>query len=130
MAQIKQINVNNTLYDLVGHPIWKGTYSSTTAYKIGEAVLYDGSAWLCTTAGTGKTPSTSSAYWTLMAKKGDTGATGPQGATGATGAKGNTGATGLTGATGSKGNTGATGPAGPLLDTVLLNTSVINGGAW
>lgn len=127
MAQIKQINVNNTLYDLAGYPIWKGTYSSTTAYKVGEAVLHDGSAWLCTKAGTGKTPSTSSTYWTLMAQKGNTGATGPQGIQGATGA---TGTTGNTGATGPRGLTGATGPAGPLLDTVLLNSSNINGGSW
>ena len=70
---------------------------------------------------------------------GKTGATGPQGAQGPTGSQGPQGYTGATGpqgvqgptgSQGPQGYTGATGPAGPLLSTVLLNTSNIDGGSW
>ena len=81
-----------------------------TAPTTGQAIVFDGSNWVPTTAvgPTGATGSTGAA--------GATGPTGPTGATGATGAAGTAGATGATGPTGSAGAagaTGATGPAGP-----------------
>ena len=43
----------------------RGDYSSTTAYAVGDVVKYDGTYYVCKTAGTGNTPSTSSSYWVV-----------------------------------------------------------------
>lgn len=71
----------------------------------GRTWKYNGTAWESVTAAYGPTGATGPA--------GATGATGPTGANGATGATGPNGATGATGPTG-VGATGATGPRGPV----------------
>ena len=70
--------------------VWKGEYSGSTAYTVGDFVTYQGSCYTCVQNSTGNLP-TNTTYWKLVAQKGDTGATGPQGDTGATGAQGNKG---------------------------------------
>lgn len=90
--------------------VWKGTWSSATAYSVNDAVTYNGSSYRRKVAGTTATaPSSDATNWELISAKGDTGATGPTGATGATGP---TGPQGPTGATGSQGPAGPIGPAG------------------
>ena len=80
---------------------------SVTAAKLasngctnGQALLYNGIAWLCGTAAGPQGPI------------GLTGIAGPMGPSGPTGATGTQGPIGLTGATGTTGATGAAGPAG------------------
>jgi microcystin-dependent protein len=46
---------------------WKGTYSSSTAYKLNEAVSYAGSSWISIQAGTNQEPAEGSAYWEVLA---------------------------------------------------------------
>jgi hypothetical protein len=90
-----------------GPPLsFQGTWSSTTAYSIGDAVYLNGRSYIAVTGNLNVTPGTDGSVWALLAQQG---ATGPIGATGATGA---TGPTGPTGAAGPMGATGNTGPAG------------------
>ncbi len=65
---------------VVGGLVPKGAYSGGTAYSVGDSVSYNGSSYVCITASTGNLP-TDTAYWQLVASKGDTGATGPAGTT-------------------------------------------------
>lgn len=106
----------------------KGTWSSLTAYTIGDIVDYLGSSYVCISNSTNNTPPNNT-YWALLSNKGDTGSTGAKGDTGSTGstgakgdtgntgAKGDTGSTGAKGDTGSKGDTGNTGSTGAKGDT-------------
>ena len=92
-----------------------GTYNAGTAYAIGDSVSINGSSYVAIAPTTGNEPP-NTAYWQLLAAKGDAGATGPAGETGPAGPTGSTGPAGPTGATGPAGETGptgATGPAGP-----------------
>ncbi len=75
---------------------WRGQWSSTSAFAVGDAVQDGGSAWECyaTVAAGGTNPGNDSAHWTLVAAKGATGATG---STGSTGPQGPTGAPGAAG---------------------------------
>jgi len=60
---------NATYWQLVATTntdIYLGTYNSGTAYLVGNQVSYLGSFYICISAGTGNTPSTTSAYWTLV----------------------------------------------------------------
>ena len=41
----------------------RGSYSSATAYAVGDVVSYGGTYYVCKTAGAGNTPSSSSSYW-------------------------------------------------------------------
>ena len=100
---------------------WKGPWSSAANYVIDDAVSYNGSSWIAKRANNNVAP-TESDDWTIIAQKGDVGATGsqgPQGLQGPTGPQGLTGATGATGPqgqvgpTGPQGQTGGTGPTGP-----------------
>ncbi|MDX0270895.1 hypothetical protein GOC13_24415 [Sinorhizobium meliloti] len=93
--------------------IWKGAYSSATAYVVKDVVSYNGASYICIQDGTNRTPSGQPTYWSVVSAKGDTGPQGPQGPTGPTGPQGSTGSTGPQGIQGVKGNTGATGPQGP-----------------
>jgi hypothetical protein len=81
------------------------------AYVESDIVTDAGQSWVALQASSG-VPPVEGAYWSLLAAKGDTGATGPTGDTGATGDQGIQGVTGPTGATGPIGATGATGPIG------------------
>lgn len=59
---------------------WTGLWSATTAYVVGDAVEYNGSAYVRKVAGTTPgNPATDTTNWDLLAAKGDTG---PQGAPG------------------------------------------------
>lgn len=85
--------------------VWRGTYSSGTAYAQHDAVTYGGSSYRAKVASTGQSV-TNSTYWELLASKG---ATGDQGIPGVQGPQGDPGPKGDKG---DKGDTGATGPAG------------------
>ena len=100
----------------------KGAWASGTAYVNNttqiDVVTYNGSSYACKKSHTSTTSilPTNTAYWTLIAQKGATGAKGDKGdkgATGEQGPKGDKGDTGATGPQGPKGATGATGPQGP-----------------
>lgn len=92
---------------------WTGAWTAATNYATGDAVSYNGSSWIAKQANTNVNPVEGS-DWTIIARKGDTGATGPQGPVGATGATGPQGPIGPTGATGVTGSQGPPGPAGPV----------------
>jgi hypothetical protein len=62
---------------------WRGTWSSTTAYNINDAVVLNGSSYVAIAANTNSKPP--SANWNTLALHG---AIGPKGATGATGPAG------------------------------------------
>lgn len=66
---------------LRGGPNPKGAYSSSTYYRSGDFVTYGGSSWLYINANpaAGQTPAVgNTAYWMLIAQKGDAGGTGGQ----------------------------------------------------
>jgi hypothetical protein len=68
----------------------------TGVFEVGDVVTYEGETWYCYNAYTfnpasPQYPEIGSAYWQLIAAKGDTGQTGPQGPTGDTGPTGPTG---------------------------------------
>ena len=89
---------------------FRGAYSSTTNYALGDGVLYGSSGYVSLINGNhGNTPDQSPTAWGLFA----TGTQGPAGATGATGAQGAVGPQGLQGPQGMQGVAGATGPQGP-----------------
>lgn len=76
---------------------WQGTWSSGTTYAVDDGVFHSGSSFRSLQASNlNHAPSTASppidtAYWSVVAAKGDQGATGATGSTGATGATGATG---------------------------------------
>lgn len=106
---------------------FKGAWSNTVAYVSDSSyidiVTYNGSSYICKTSSTGQTP-TNTTYWTLLAQKGEIGATGAQGQQGV---KGDTGATGAQGPQGIKGETGATGPKGADGDSIRYGESYATG---
>jgi len=48
---------------------WQGVYSSSTSYIAGDAVSYQGSAYICIQPATGRLP-TYTTYWDVLAQKG------------------------------------------------------------
>lgn len=76
----------------------RGNWSSSTTYAIGDAVYHASSnaSYVATQAGSNRTPSSSSSYWTIIAQDGADGTNGAKGDTGATGATGPAGPTNLT----------------------------------
>jgi|GEM_PF-5984383 len=59
---------------------WRGPYLSTTTYKIGDVVRYNGSSYLVRTFNPPVgTPPTNTTYWALVASRGDQGPAGPPG---------------------------------------------------
>ena len=95
---------------------FKGNWYAGQTYNAHDVVFYNGSSWLSIYPNKGYTPDISPNQWTMLVKKGDTGATGaigPQGLKGDTGPTGPIGPTGATGPQGPKGNTGLTGLTGP-----------------
>jgi hypothetical protein len=85
---------------------WKGAWSSTTAYVIGDAVSFGGSSYIATAPSTDQQPP-NAAFWDILAQKGDTGNQGTQGI------QGPAGPAGADGAQGPAGSQGPAGPAGP-----------------
>jgi Collagen triple helix repeat (20 copies) len=107
-----------------GPPVtFKGTWSSSTVYAVGDAIFENGTSYIALAANQGIDPATdvsgSGGTWAVLAQKGATGATGsagavgPQGPIGITGAVGAVGPAGPTGALGATGATGAQGAQGP-----------------
>ncbi len=47
------------------------TYAPATAYVVDNIVLYQSKVYICIQAGTGQTPSTATAYWTLLGNQYD-----------------------------------------------------------
>ena len=93
---------------------WQDVWSSSTTYKLNDAVSLGGTSYLSLVDGNlNNDPESSPGQWAILALEGATGPTGEAGATGTTGATGATGSTGTTGATGPTGATGDVGPAGP-----------------
>jgi hypothetical protein len=56
--------------------VWRGAWSNATAYSLNHVVHYQGAAWIAIQAGTNHAPAVGSAYWSLVADKGATGADG------------------------------------------------------
>lgn len=81
--------------------VWRGAWSSATAYSVDDAVVLNGTSYIATNANTNSQPP--SANWSTLAQKGDAGIAGAAGATGSTGPDGPQGSTGATGAKGPKG---------------------------
>lgn len=102
----------------------RGAWSSGASYAVNDVVSLSGSSYLAIQAGTNQNPSTQTAYWLVLASKGDTGATGATGSTGATGA---TGATG-TAATISIGTvtTGAAGSSATVTNSGTSSAAVLD----
>jgi hypothetical protein len=92
---------------------FKGDWNVDRVYNAKDVVFYNGSSWFSLVGSNkGHAPAVSPTYWTLLAKKGDTGATGPQGLQGAQGIQGIQGMQGIQGIQGIQGPTGPTGPQG------------------
>lgn len=83
---------------LDGEPglVWQGAYDPATTYAVGDAVLYNGSAYIAIATPQTGTPD-ASADWDLLAAKGEQGTQGPPGTNGADGEDGADGADGETG---------------------------------
>lgn len=95
---------------------FRGLYSSTTNYALGDGVTFGQSGYVSLAANnTGNTPSQSPAQWGLFA----TGVAGATGATGATGPEGPAGAAGPQGPVGPTGPQGSAGPQGPAVANYL-----------
>ena len=96
-----------------GPPVsFRGTWSSSTVYAIGDAVSESGTSYIALLANFTVDPAadvaSSGGVWAVLAKQGSTGASGPAGATGATGPAGPAGPTGPTGPVGPQGPAGST----------------------
>ena len=59
-----------------GDITWQGTWSSSTTYTQNNAIQYNGSSYVALQGNTDVRPDTNASVWSLMAQKGDTGATG------------------------------------------------------
>jgi hypothetical protein len=69
---------------------WRGAWDTTTAYKAGDAVFYQGSSWRARQDNTNVAPVVGDT-WELVAQKGDKGDKGDQGIQGIQGVKGDKG---------------------------------------
>src|SRR5690554_5554615 len=61
--------------------LFKGEYNPATEYVISDIITYQGSSYTAIQNGSGNLP-TDTAYWTLLAEKGEKGDTGEQGPVG------------------------------------------------
>jgi hypothetical protein len=68
--------------------IFRGAWTNSTAYAVGDVVTKAGSSWFALQANTNVDPSTHPATWALLAKKGVDGAPGVPGPPGPSGPKG------------------------------------------
>jgi len=68
---------------------WRGAWSSTASYGVGDLVSYAGSSWVSRSpSNQGITPSSGSSAWNLVAQKGESGPQGPAGPQGPSGPQG------------------------------------------
>ncbi|HVF60960.1 MAG TPA: collagen-like protein [Thermoanaerobaculia bacterium] len=87
---------------------WAGAWDSSTTYRAGDGVSFNGSSYISLTDNnTDNPPDMWPTAWDLIAQKGDTGATGDQGSIGPAGPQGPTGATGPAGSPGENGISGS-----------------------
>ncbi|WP_260705358.1 DNRLRE domain-containing protein [Edaphobacter flagellatus] len=99
---------------------FRGAYSSTANYSLGDGVIYGTSGYVSLMdSNHGNTPDQSPAAWALFA----TGTQGTAGAAGAQGAQGPVGPQGPVGATGAQGPQGPVGPQGPPVANYTGNYS-------
>jgi hypothetical protein len=49
---------------------WKGVWSTSTNYSVGDAVTYAGSSYIATVDNTSQQPDTSASVWTILARQG------------------------------------------------------------
>jgi len=92
---------------------YQGDYSSTTNYKLGDVVFWQGTSYTSLTASNhGNTPDGSPGYWGVLSPRGPTGATGAQGLSGLAGPQGLPGSVGPNGERGPQGDQGIGGQAG------------------
>jgi len=68
--------------------IWRGVWSEELNYAAGDAVEYQGSAYIALASSVNAPPAESSQYWGLLAARGDTGPAGEKGETGKAAATG------------------------------------------
>ena len=110
----------------VGPPgmVWRSGWNGNTSYNANDAVVWNGSSYICLSANKGDQPDISPGFWSLLAAMGATGATG---ATGLQGPAGPQGPAGATGARGPTGPTGATGPQGTAGTNGTNGNTVLNG---
>ena len=81
-GNIKTVNSNSLFgYGNVYIPnlVWRGAYDNSASYAINDGVFYNGSSYICVTAGTGNLP-TNITFWGLLASQGLQGTTGASGA--------------------------------------------------
>jgi hypothetical protein len=112
---------------------WRGDYSPYVAYAVHDAVLFDGSSWIATASVAAKCSSSqlcppgdepgTNSDWSLLAKKGDTGAKGDTGERGPAGTQGPPGPQGATGAQGPPGISGYVVVEGPPATMSFAATS-------
>jgi len=78
---------------LTGLTIYRGIWSPERGYDIGDQTTYQGGIWTAKAVSRGAQPGTNAGaeFWTLSAKRGDTGKAGPQGKPGLPGARGEKG---------------------------------------
>lgn len=79
---------------ITGGLVPRGAYSAATNYAVGDSVDYLGSSYVMFNDAAAGVAPTDTAYWQVVAAKGDTGATGATGATGVAGAAGAAGTNG------------------------------------
>jgi hypothetical protein len=88
-----------------GPPVsFRGVWLAPSTYAVGDAVFYNGSAYIATAAVNGNPPGVSPA-WSLLVQQGSAGNAGPQGIAGSQGVAGATGSAGAQGLTGAAGLT-------------------------
>ncbi len=99
---------------------WRGTWSSTKAYAVNNAVQFNGTSYIAIQAATRQQPDTSPTFWSVLAQQGSVGARGTNGAAGMPGAPG---ANGMNGSLGTPGAPGLMGPQGLTWRGTWSNTT-------
>ena len=92
---------------------FKGAWDPGSTYYAYDVVADNGNTFVCTQTSPPNTPVSNTAYWNIVAQRGDigyTGSAGTNGEVGYTGSAGTNGTNGEVGYTGSQGSVGATGP--------------------
>jgi len=72
MSDFRIVQLANPIQLNLTGPSFTGAYSGSTAYTAGQSVSYNGSSYVALVSTTGNLP-TNTAYWQLLAAKGDTG---------------------------------------------------------
>ena len=50
--------------------VWKGVWDTAVSYAVNEAVVYNGTSYLCKVANTARTPVSENTYWNTLAQRG------------------------------------------------------------